>query len=110
MGQDCSWLAGSPCGGWGATHTEFRCGTEQAIHSFLTISTAELSATSKKEFSYYSPTDLIYCLVYSCLSSPSSLHQFDICIVFPCSFVEHGFSGNSLLGFEWFYPGVFGAH
>lgn len=59
MGQDCSWLAGSPRGVWGATHIEFRCGSEQAIHSFLTISTAELSATSKKEFSYYSPTDLI---------------------------------------------------
>lgn len=52
-------LAGSPRGVWGATHTEFRCGSEQAIQSFLTILTAELSATSKKEFSYYSPTDLI---------------------------------------------------
>lgn len=42
-----------------STHTEFTCGCEQAAHSFPTISTAELSATSKKEFSYYSPTDVI---------------------------------------------------
>ena len=31
-----------------STHTEFTCGCEQAAHSFPTISTAELSATSKK--------------------------------------------------------------
>lgn len=59
VGQACSWLAGSPHGVWGATHVAFECGSERAVHPFLTISTAELSATSKKEFSYYSPTDLI---------------------------------------------------
>ena len=57
--QDCVWLAGPPLGVWGAAHSEFRCGSEEAVHSFWPISTAELSATSKKEFSYYSPTDVI---------------------------------------------------